>query len=394
MPDIVQSLQTGGMSLWIFMPTAILLGGLHGLEPGHSKTMMASFIIAIRGTISQAVLLGVCAALSHSLIIWALAAMALRFGSHWNAESAEPWLQLFSAAAILLLAVWMFRRTKAEVDAARHHHHHGHDHGHGHSHHGHGDHHGHGQDHPHHGHDESVLLDTGHGCIELSIFEDGLPPVFRIQASGGSKLPAAGDLLVTTERADGSRQKFRFSECDGILQSEESIPEPHEFTAVVTLSHGNHAHTFKARFIEGVAPAVATDDEDDGYQDAHERAHAEDIRRRFQGRHVTTAQIAWFGVTGGLMPCPAAFSVLLICLQLKKATLGFFMVAAFSLGLAITMVAVGVLAAWSLRHAERRFKGLGEFMRKAPYVSCVVMIVIAAVMAWHGWHGLQHPHGH
>lgn len=367
---------------WLFIPTAVLLGALHGLEPGHSKTMMASFIIAIRGTIPQAVLLGVCAALSHSVIIWALAAMALRFGSHWNAENVEPYLQLFSAAAIFLLAVWMFLRTKAEVDAAHHHHHHGHDH----HHHDHGNH--------HHHHDESVILDTGHGCIELSIFEDGVPPVLRIRASGGSKLPSCADVRVATERADGNVREFHFKACEGFLQSVDAIPEPHEFTAVVTLSHGSHAHTMRARFSEGEPPHAVLDEGDGDYQDAHERAHAEDIRRRFEGRHVTTPQIAWFGITGGLMPCPAAFSVLLVCLQLKKVTLGFFMVAAFSLGLAITMVAVGVLAAWSLRHAERRFKGLGELMRKAPYVSCVVMIVIAAVMAWHGWQGLRHPHTH
>ena len=42
---------------WLFLPAAVLLGALHGLEPGHSKTMMASFIISIRGTVAQAVLL-------------------------------------------------------------------------------------------------------------------------------------------------------------------------------------------------------------------------------------------------------------------------------------------------------------------------------------------------
>ncbi len=128
------------------------------------------------------------------------------------------------------------------------------------------------------------------------------------------------------------------------------------------------------------------------FQDAHERAHAEDIERRFAGRSVTTPQIILFGITGGLMPCPAAFSVLLICLQLKKVTLGFFMVAAFSLGLAMTMVTTGVLAAWSARHAERKFRGFGEFMRRAPYFSCILMVAIAAIMAWYGWRGLQaHP---
>ena len=33
-----------GQHSWLFLPTAILLGALHGLEPGHSKTMIAAFI--------------------------------------------------------------------------------------------------------------------------------------------------------------------------------------------------------------------------------------------------------------------------------------------------------------------------------------------------------------
>nr|WP_281433539.1 hypothetical protein [Microvirga splendida] len=57
------------------MPISVLLGALHGLEPGHSKTMMAAYIVAIRGTIGQAILLGVCAALSHSLIVWIAATL-------------------------------------------------------------------------------------------------------------------------------------------------------------------------------------------------------------------------------------------------------------------------------------------------------------------------------
>ncbi|RPJ35267.1 MAG: nickel/cobalt efflux protein RcnA [Verrucomicrobiaceae bacterium] len=351
---------------WLFLPSAVLLGILHGLEPGHSKTMMASFIIATRGTIAQAVLLGISAALSHSLIIWALAAAALRFGREWNAETVEPYLQLFSAVAIVTLAVWMFRRTKAEVNAA-HHHHHG--------------------AHGHH-HDDSLELDTGHGKILLGIHEDGVPPVFQLRVPSGSRLPSPDEVRLITERADGTKRTFPLLSKKGCLESADSIPEPHEFTVVVTLSHGNHSHEVRAVFREDGHHHHELDGDAD-FQDAHERAHAEDIRRRFAGHSVTTPQIIWFGVTGGLMPCPAAFSVLLICLQLKKVTLGFFMVAAFSLGLALTMVTTGVIAAWSIRHAERRFKGFGEVMRRAPYLSCALMIVIAAVMAWHGWQGLQ-----
>src|SRR3569832_2078386 len=115
MTDLAQLLQQGTTHAWLFVPTAIVLGALHGLEPGHSKTMMAAFIIAIRGTIWQAVLLGVSAAFSLSLIIWLLAAIALNYGSHWNVEETEPYFQLVSAALIAALAVWMFLRTRREV---------------------------------------------------------------------------------------------------------------------------------------------------------------------------------------------------------------------------------------------------------------------------------------
>ena len=75
-------LQQGSGSAWLFVPSAIALGALHGLEPGHSKTMMAAFIIAVRGTVAQAVLLGLSATVSHTAVVWALALVGLYFGQN------------------------------------------------------------------------------------------------------------------------------------------------------------------------------------------------------------------------------------------------------------------------------------------------------------------------
>lgn len=379
MPDFFQALQSGATNLWIFIPTAILLGALHGLEPGHSKTMMAAFIIAIRGTITQAVLLGACAAISHSFIIALLAFLALHLGSQWNAENIEPYLQIGSAVCVLALALWMFLRTRREVHEAHHHHHH---HGHGHH---------------HHHEEEWRVLDACGQKIELSVFEDDVPPVFRLRAANGIPALSPSDVHLETIRSDGSTQRFSFASKGGFLESAQEIPEPHEFEVVLTLGAGEETRNARTHFRE---EAHCHDHhhhhdhehaEGEEYQDAHELEHAEDIRRRFAGRQVTTPQIMLFGITGGLMPCPAAFSVLLVCLQLKRVTLGFTMVGAFSLGLAVTMVTTGALAAWSVHHAQRRFRGFGEAMRRAPYVSCVLLVVLALYMAWHGWKGL---HGH
>ena len=70
MTDFATLLQGG--NAWLFIPSAILLGALHGLEPGHSKTMMAAFIVAVRGTVTQAILLGLAATVSHTAIVWAI----------------------------------------------------------------------------------------------------------------------------------------------------------------------------------------------------------------------------------------------------------------------------------------------------------------------------------
>jgi nickel/cobalt transporter (NicO) family protein len=103
---------------------------------------------------------------------------------------------------------------------------------------------------------------------------------------------------------------------------------------------------------------------------------------------VTTGQIVMFGITGGLVPCPGAITVLLLCLQLKRLVLGSVLVACFSIGLAITMVMSGVIAALSLRYAERRFSGFGDIVRKAPYLSGLLILCVGLYVAVQGWQSL------
>src|SRR5438094_8901217 len=100
MTSLSDLLRQGTAHAWLFVPSAILLGALHGLEPGHSKTMMAAFIVAIRGTVAQAVLLGLAATVSHTAIVWIIALAGLHFGSQWNTEATEPYLQTASAIII------------------------------------------------------------------------------------------------------------------------------------------------------------------------------------------------------------------------------------------------------------------------------------------------------
>ena len=123
--------QLGAASIGLLLPSALLLGALHGLEPGHSKTMMTAFIIAARGTVAQAVLLGLAATVSHTAVVWVVALLGLHFGSRYDATVAEPYFQLASAALIIAVASWMLWRTWRQRPAQQHLHQH--DNGHQHS---------------------------------------------------------------------------------------------------------------------------------------------------------------------------------------------------------------------------------------------------------------------
>lgn len=254
MIDIASTIQAGAANPWVFLPAAVALGAIHGLEPGHAKSMMAAFVVAVRGTVVQAALLGLSAAVSHSLVVWALAAIGLWMGNELIGETAEPYLQAVGGAIVVAMAVWMLVRVT------------GFSFGHGHSH-EHGHHHGHTHDH------------AGCGC--------------------------------------------------------------------------GHSH--------------------DG---------ADEARKLVREGKVSTLQIMLFGLTGGLLPCPASIAVLLVCLQLKEFTLGFAMVGAFSVGLALTLMSVGVLAAWGRGHVERLYgaQKAEKLSRYLPVASACLMMVLGGVM--------------
>ena len=242
MPDLTAIIQGSAAHAWLYLPIAVVLGALHALEPGHAKSLMAAYIVAIRGTTRQAVVLAVSAATGHTIIVWILAIAALALGERYIVDQAEPWLTALSGVLIVLLAVrmfWVLRR---------------------HSHHRHGHHHGH-----EHRHD-----------------------------------------------------------------------------------HG-HAHE---------APVI--------------------------GGHVGTGQIIWFGFTGGLLPCPAAIAVLLICIQLKAFALGVAMVAAFSVGLALTLIAIGLAVVWGSGKIAESFPSFDRYAQRLPYLSAAVVMAVGVVMTFAG----------
>jgi cation diffusion facilitator family transporter len=116
----------------------------------------------------------------------------------------------------------------------------GHHHGHGHS---------HGQDHGHDHGEQPRRIALGGGTLEVEVFEDNVPPRFRVRADTGA-LPAAADLTIETIRPDGSRQPFSFEAGDGYLESRDEIPEPHAFVARIRLLQAGRAEVRELEFEE------------------------------------------------------------------------------------------------------------------------------------------------
>ena len=242
MPDLTAIIQGSAAHAWLYLPIAVVLGALHALEPGHAKSLMAAYIVAIRGTTRQAVILAVSAATGHTIIVWILAIAALALGERYIVDQSEPWLTALSGILIVLLAIRMFWMLRPHS-----HHHHGHDPGHEHQH------------------------DHGH------LHE---PPVTSGQ--------------------------------------------------------------------------------------------------------VSTGQIIWFGFTGGLLPCPAAIAVLLICIQLKAFALGVAMVAAFSVGLALTLIAIGLAVVWGSGKLAKSFPNFDRYAERLPYLSAALVMAVGAIITFAG----------
>jgi len=60
-----------------------------------------------------------------------------------------------------------------------------------------------------------------------------------------------GGLTLETIRPTEQRQTFSFQRANGYLVSTETIPEPHEFTAILNVPHGDHVHTYQTHFHQG-----------------------------------------------------------------------------------------------------------------------------------------------
>lgn len=133
---------------------------------------------------------------------------------------------------------------------------------------------------------------------------------------------------------------------------------PHEH------GHGHHQHGFV------------------GHSHGPEGAHASDHHRHGKpGDAVSLAQLFALGVTGGIIPCPAALVVLLSAVALRRIGFGLLLILAFSVGLAAVLIAIGLLMIYARRFMSR-FQGEGLLISHwLPLTSSAVITVLGVAIA-------------
>ncbi len=232
--ELIATNQWGILFLLTAALIAAALGGLHALEPGHGKTIVAAYLVGSQGTAAHALLLGLIATATHTAGVYALGLITLYASKYVVPEQLYPWLGIGSGATVALLGLYMLRSRDA---------------GHGHSH-GHHHHHGPG------GHDEGHRHAHSH---------------------------------------------------DHVHHSEHSHPHEH-------------------------------------HQDEHVHGHTHGVERQFSYK-----QLVMLGVTGGIIPCPAALVVLLSAVSLHRVAFGLYLILAFSLGLAAVLISIGMVTVYARR---------------------------------------------
>ena len=117
---------------------------------------------------------------------------------------------------------------------------------------------------PEKGPNRGRMLRDGDFAVELTIFEDGLPPVYRVYPSRDGKPvdPKTVNLTVTLKRLDGEINRFAFKPEKDYLQGDGVVVEPHSFDVEVVAVENGKRHVWKFANPEGrskISAAAAKD---------------------------------------------------------------------------------------------------------------------------------------
>jgi ABC-type nickel/cobalt efflux system permease component RcnA len=111
------------------------------------------------------------------------------------------------------------------------------------------------------------------------------------------------------------------------------------------------------------------------HDDEHEQHHHHHVPEK-----VTFANLFALGVSGGIIPCPEALIVLLSAISLHRIGFGLVLIVAFSIGLAIVLVGIGLMMVYARRFMEG-LNGNGKIIQGLPLVSSFIISILGFLIA-------------
>jgi ABC-type nickel/cobalt efflux system permease component RcnA len=232
---------------------ALGLGGLHALEPGHGKTLVAAYLVGSQGTAVHALLLGLIVTVSHTAGVFLLGAITLYAQKYVVPEQLYPWLGVISGLTISLLGLYLLLQRYLGFESGQ-------------------------------------LFSHSHGGY---------------RHGGFGETPSDG---ITFPQSDGTAS----------ATSVQAVP-------------------FR--------------------------------------------QLLALGITGGMIPCPAALVVLLSAVALHRVGFGLFLIVVFSAGLAAVLIATGLLVVYSGRFLARLHAEGPLIRRWLPLASAAAVTALGFAIA-------------
>jgi len=257
-----------------------------------------------------------------------------------------------------------------------------------------------------HGPHGGAWIETDHGHVEVSVFETGRPPEFRLYFYGADKqaMPAA-PYSATAEavRPGGKRQVFEFVLDGDYLRSTSGIPEPHEFALRLNLTREGEGREYQTRFTEechahGRGHAHGHDQSRDHHEPAmgilgwleatlghsHGVAEKTDSAMESNQRGIWVLKVSLVGL--GLT---AVFQVVIVLLSGSVALLADTIHNFTDAG---TSVPLWVAFALARRGPSRRFTyGYGKVEDVAGVLIVLIIFFSACVAAWESVLKIMHP---
>lgn len=266
-----------------------------------------------------------------------------------------------------------------------------------------------------------VGLGNAAGTVEISIFEEGVPPRFRLYFydvnSRPCDPPAASEVGLMTSRASGNEQLFAFVDAENFLESRIEIPEPHEFDVVLRIDRAGHQQTLRTRFTEedhshgahGDHAVHSSHDHADAHADhghGHDGGHAHGdgwwgrIQGIFGHSHDSSDKVdaALESNDRGIwalkisLVAMASTAVLQLIIVLFSGSVALLADTIHNFGDAVTSVPLWIAFALAKRGASRRFTyGYGKTEDVAGVLIVLVILFSACVAGYESISKIIHP---